>query len=151
MTAEILQEVELPHPVERVWKALTDPRELAQWFGASDIRLEKGARFRILSPPNPHWDGIRRCEVLDVEAPRRLVYSWQMTGHETHRVEWTLRPTASGTALRVRHSGFAPDWALRAMVTRGYEALLAENLPAWLRTGRAQLPPYTPTPEQTGA
>ncbi|MHB8586185.1 MAG: SRPBCC family protein [Thermoplasmatota archaeon] len=147
MAAEIRQEVELPQPVQRVWKALTDTEELRKWFATSTLRLEKGKPFRMYAAANPQWDGIWRCSVIDFAAPRRLVYSWQVGEDPPHRVEWTLTPTSVGTLLRVRHSGFAPDWALRAIVTRGIEGLLG-NLRVYLRTGEPQLKPYTPTPEQ---
>lgn len=149
MAAEIRQEVELPFPVERVWKALTDAREVSQWKSTSDIRPVKGARFRLVEKPTPQWDGVIQCEVLEVDAPSRLVYSWQLPGEGLHRVEWTLRATPKGTLLRVRHTGFAEDWFLRAMVTRGYESLLA-RLPTFLLTGRPQREAYTPTPAQQG-
>jgi hypothetical protein len=29
----------IPHPVERVWEALTDPAELRKWWGDADLEL----------------------------------------------------------------------------------------------------------------
>ena len=37
----------LPHPVERVWQALTDPAELRRWWGAADLDLTDGGRFTL--------------------------------------------------------------------------------------------------------
>lgn len=147
MAAEIRHDVELPFPIERVWKALTDTDELGRWFSTSTMKPVAGNRFRLLDPANPHWDGIRRCEVLEIVPPRRLVYSWQMGDDAPHRVEWTLVPTPSGTRLSLRHSGFAPEWPLRAMVEQGYATLLP-RLEAFLRTGQAQRAAYAPTPAQ---
>ena len=37
----------LPHPVERVWEALTDPAELRKWWGDADLDLVDGGRFAL--------------------------------------------------------------------------------------------------------
>ncbi|HWG91037.1 MAG TPA: SRPBCC domain-containing protein [Candidatus Thermoplasmatota archaeon] len=149
MAAEIRQEHELPFPIERVWRALTNASEMSQWMSMSDIKPVVGHRFRLIDRSNPHWDGVITCEVVAVEAPRRLVYTWSTAGFGPHEVEWTLQPTATGTRVRLRHSGFAPDWVMHAMVARGYETLF-QLLRAFLESGKPQREAYTPTPAQLG-
>ena len=155
MPAEIRHEVELPFPIERVWKALTDGKEMSQWFTYSEIAPVKGHRFRIIGKPQPGWDGMIRCEVLEVDPPRRIVYSWETTTNAPQRVEWTLTPSARGaaTVVRLRHSGFAgfSGWALRLMMSRGWLKHLRASLPDWLRTGAPPRPPYTPARDQLEA
>jgi uncharacterized protein YndB with AHSA1/START domain len=37
----------IPHPIERVWEALTDPAELRKWWGDADLDLVDGGRFAL--------------------------------------------------------------------------------------------------------
>jgi uncharacterized protein YndB with AHSA1/START domain len=60
------------------------------------------------------WNGVTDCEVLEVDAPRRLVYSWNASGEEAKDglksiVTWTLTPTDGGTHVRMEHAGFRPQ------------------------------------------
>lgn len=102
-------EVELAHAPEKVWRALTDPTLLAQWllpvFG---LELEPGVTFTFKREPLPGWDGVVHCRVLEVEAPRKISYTWVVGDMDTV-VAFTLSPTASGTRLSLVHSGFRPD------------------------------------------
>lgn len=36
----------LPHPIERVWAAITDPAERGQWMGATSIDAREAGRSR---------------------------------------------------------------------------------------------------------
>lgn len=102
-------EFDLPHPPQKVWRALTDPALLAQWllpvFG---FKPETGTPFAFKTQPMPGWDGVVHCRVLDVDEPRRLRYAWVVGAMDTV-VTFTLEPTASGTRLSLVHSGFKPD------------------------------------------
>jgi len=37
----------LPHAIDRVWEALTDPAELHRWWGGTDLELAEGGRFTV--------------------------------------------------------------------------------------------------------
>ena len=150
MAIEIRQEHELPFPIEKVWKALTDADELGKWAQTTDFKPEVGATYRDYDKPNEHWDGIMHGEVLEVEPCHRLVVTWNSGGDGPHRIEWTLKATPVGTLLRVRHDGFAPDWPFKAMIEDGYRELMG-RLHALLKTGEPQRMPWQPTPEQLRA
>ena len=54
------------------------------------------------------------CEVLVVEPPKRLVYSWNASGEEAKdglktTVTWTLTSVDGGTHVRMEQSGFRPQ------------------------------------------
>lgn len=101
-------EFDLPHPPEKVWRALTDPILLAQWLlPVAGLTLEPGAAFRFTAPPQPGWDGTVHCRFTEIEAPRRLRYTWVVADMDT-TVTFTLTPTASGTRLSLVQSGFQP-------------------------------------------
>ena len=108
-TESISFEFDLHHSPERVWHALTDPVLLAEWLlPVVDLRLEPEAPFTFKAQPQPGWDGAVNCRFLEIEAHRKLSYSWVVGDIDTV-VTFTLTPTASGTLLSLVQSGFKPD------------------------------------------
>jgi len=101
-------EFDLQHGPAKVWRALTDPALLAEWLlPAIDLKLEPGAAFTFKREPMPHWDGTVNCRFLEIEAQRKLSYTWGVGDMELDTVvTFTLTPTASGTRLSLVQSGF---------------------------------------------
>lgn len=113
-TRSIVMERELPHPPEKVWRALTQSALLDEWLMTNDFRPVVGHRFNFRSTPTPHWNGVTDCEVLAVEPNARLSYAWNASGDEAAKglktvVTWTLTRTGTGTLLRLEQSGFRPE------------------------------------------
>jgi uncharacterized protein YndB with AHSA1/START domain len=73
----VVHEARYPHPVERVWHALTDREELASWLMPNDFAAEPGRRFQLDAPPTFDVFG---CEVLEMEPPHRLRCRWTVAG-----------------------------------------------------------------------
>jgi uncharacterized protein YndB with AHSA1/START domain len=102
-------------PAELVWRAVTDPILIPRWTstgqGGTPEGFEPvvGNRFRFVGRPVPGWDGIVRCEVLEVlevEAPHLLRYTWQGSEGETPSVvSYQLREAAEGTEFTYLHTG----------------------------------------------
>jgi uncharacterized protein YndB with AHSA1/START domain len=108
-TESIAFEFDLQHPPEKVWRALTDPELLAQWLlPAIGFDLELGSTFRFETQPQPGWDGVVNCQILESQPPHTLSYKWTVPFLDTV-VTFTLVPTASGTRLSLVQSGFQPD------------------------------------------
>jgi uncharacterized protein YndB with AHSA1/START domain len=108
-TESISFEFELHHSPEKVWRALTDPVLLAEWLlPVIGLELEPGAEFMFKTQPYPGWDGVVNCRILEIEAQRKLSYTWTVPFLDTV-VTFTLTPTASGTRLSLVQSGFKPD------------------------------------------
>ena len=101
-------EREMPHPPEKIWRALTQGALLEQWLMKNDFLPVVGHRFSFRTTPVPNWTGVIECEVKVVEPNSRLSYSWGTLGMETV-VTWTLTPNEGGTHLRMEQSGFGPD------------------------------------------
>jgi uncharacterized protein YndB with AHSA1/START domain len=100
----------LHHAPEKVWRALTDPVLLAEWLlPVVDLKLDPGAAFTFQAPPQPGWDGAVNCRFLEIEAHRKLSYTWVVGFGIDTVVTFTLTPTASGTRLSLVQSGFRPD------------------------------------------
>jgi len=108
-TESISFEFDLPHAPEKVWRALTDPGLLAEWLlPVTELKLEPGAAFTLKTQPYPGWDGTVNCRILEIEARRKLSYTWTVPFLDTV-VTFTLTPTASGTRLSLVQSGFKAD------------------------------------------
>src|SRR5690242_9589786 len=102
-TKSIVVERMMPHPAERIWRALTVPELIEEWLMKNDFSAEKGHRFTFRATPVPGWSGVTNCQVLEIEAPHRLVYSWG-DGTESDSglktvVTWTLVPESGGTRV----------------------------------------------------
>jgi uncharacterized protein YndB with AHSA1/START domain len=107
-------EREMPHPPEKIWRALTESPLIEAWLMKNDFRPVVGHRFNFRSTPMPHWNGVVDCQVLVVEPHERLSYSWNASGDEAADgletiVTWTLTPTEGGTQVRMEQSGFRPE------------------------------------------
>lgn len=107
-TRSLVIEKEMPHPLERVWRALTQGSLMKEWLMDNDFQPVVGHRFNFRSTPAPNWNGVVDCEVLAVEPNKKLSYSWCSMGLASV-VSWTLSATARGTLLRFEQSGFGPD------------------------------------------
>ena len=108
-TESISFEFDLHHLPEKVWRALTDPALLTEWLlPVTGLQLEPGVAFTFKTQPYPGWDGTVSCRILEIEAHRKLSYTWSVPFLDTV-VTFTLTPTASGTRLSLVQSGFKQD------------------------------------------
>jgi uncharacterized protein YndB with AHSA1/START domain len=107
-TRTLVIEREMPHPQEKIWRALTEGPLIEQWLMNNDFQPQVGHQFNFRSTPVPGWNGIIDSKVLLVEPISRLSYTWASMGMESV-VAWTLTPTASGTHIRMEQSGFRMD------------------------------------------
>jgi len=110
-TESISFEFDLHHAPEKVWRALTDPVLLAEWLlPVVNLKLEPETKFTFQTQPYPGWDGTVNCRLLEIEAHRKLSYTWRVGDMEIDTVvTFTLTPTASGTHLSLVQSGFKPE------------------------------------------
>ncbi|MEU6746419.1 SRPBCC family protein [Spirillospora sp. NPDC046719] len=80
------------HPVERVWRMVGDPAELAHWFPAPKITIDPvpGGEITFSGDPNMP-DATSSGRIIDFDPPRRLAFSWG--GDELH---FDLEPLDGG-------------------------------------------------------
>ncbi len=95
----------MPHPPEKIWRALTQGPLIEEWLMKNDFQPVVGHRFSFRATPVPNWNGVIDCEVLVVEAHSRLSYTWGSMGMKSV-VAWTLTPSKGGTNVRMEQSGF---------------------------------------------
>ena len=102
-TLSVVIEREIPHPPEKIWRALTQPHLIEEWLMKNDFKPVGDYCFSFRAD----WGAVD-CVVLVVEPNERLSYTWGAYGLESV-VTWTLTPTSTGTHLRMEQSGFRPD------------------------------------------
>ncbi len=127
MKLDLLFEEFYPHPPDAVWRALTDPAALATWMMPNDFEPQVGRRFsfkREATPPNTR--GTIECEVLAIEPPARMVWSWLSTDEGApNRVEFRLEPVTGGTRLILTYTGETDPYTV-SRVTAGWPQRLAQ-------------------------
>lgn len=131
---------ELPFPRELVWRALTNPDELAVWLMKNDFAPVVGHEFTFVTDPAPGFDGIVHCKVLVVEPMQRLEMSWRGGQLDTF-LKYTLSDTPNGTLLRLQHSGFK-GWSNvipRLFLGSGWKSLIGKSLGAAISHRRQNL------------
>ena len=102
-TRTVVVEREIPHPPEKIWRALTQPHLIEEWLMKNDFKPAADHRFTLRGD----WGSVD-CRVVTVEPNKTLSYTWDAMGLESV-VTWTLTPTKTGTHLRMEQSGFRPD------------------------------------------
>lgn len=133
-TRTLVLERELPHPPDKVWRALTQGALIAEWLMPNDFQPRVGHRFTFRTKPAPGFDGVVHCEVIALDPPRRLAYTWKGGGIDTI-VTFTLEPDAGGTKLVLEHTGFrgARATMVSVILGRGWrKSILPHRLPAVL-------------------
>jgi uncharacterized protein YndB with AHSA1/START domain len=117
-TRTITTEKDFEHPVDAVWRAMTDSEWLAVWFFPNDIRPEVGHSFTIWSRPIERWDGEFQCKVVEVVPNEKLSFRWK-GGHEELKgfghymevvVTWTIAALPDGgTHFHFVQEGISTD------------------------------------------
>lgn len=101
----------LEFPVARVWKAITDPDQLALWLGPVEGRLQQGSLVGFSGAV---------VQIIECRPPARLELRWTFMG-ETNDLHLELRAVVEGTELSVEHGGlvhpaavgYGPSWEER--------------------------------------
>lgn len=121
-------------PVEEVFEAFIDPGITARfWFTKGSERLGAGKRIR--------WDwemfGLSaEVKVKTVEANRRILIEWSLSGGSSTTVEWLFDSRANNnTFVTVKESGFGgngDEVVQKAIDSQGGFAFLLSGLKAYL-------------------
>jgi len=121
----VTREVVIDASPETVWEFLSDPEKIRRWKGI-DVSFEPraGSGYRIEVVPGHTVAG----EVVELDPPRRLVYTWGWEGDEnvppgSTTVEYELVPEGAGTRLRLTHSDLPSEESV-ASHTHGWEHYL---------------------------
>jgi uncharacterized protein YndB with AHSA1/START domain len=137
----VVVEIQIAAPPERVFQALIEGNQLMQWFtdvshAAESWQLDArvGGSWRFASKEGKAGvNGVTRCkahgEILALDRPRLLVYTWIANWHDhpdrATTVRWELKPRAGGTRVRVTHSGLVEQPVARKDYDGGWIGVLA--------------------------
>jgi len=136
----IVSEIHIAAPPDRVFKALTDPAELMRWFTSPEclakfweMDARPGGRYRYATEKGTVVvNGVREFEchgeILQLDPPHLLVYSWIANWHDDKSrptvVRWELTADAAGTRVKVTHSGLAQENVARKDYSGGWPGVL---------------------------
>jgi len=143
----ILAEVFIAAPPARVFEAITDPKQLTQWWGQKGVFKVLDSNYDLRPGGKWSYDGVgpngapfhMEGEYLEVDPPRLLVQTRRadFVGEFETIVRWELEPrevhglhgsgthrVGTGTLVRVRHSGFASHLEQAKSHNTGWSASL---------------------------
>ncbi|WP_239534228.1 SRPBCC family protein [Thalassobacillus pellis] len=126
--ADVSLDFQFTSSINKVWTALTDSDILAKWIWENDFKPIVGHKFQFRAEPNKWWDGIVNCEVLVVDEPNKLSYTWESAGEST-TVTWTLTEGSDGiTNLHLEQNGFSEETKARPGAVEGAKS-------SWMKIG----------------
>lgn len=124
-TTSIERQLSIAATLETVWEFLVDPDKMTRWMGLSaTLEANVGGLY--------HCDVIpghtARGEVVEVDAPRRLVFTWGWENNDgvppgSSTIEIELTPQGEGTSLRFVHSDLPSAEAAKSH-THGWDHFL---------------------------
>ena len=141
---------EYPYPVEDVWSVFTEPRCVQQWTttgrGGRPEGFEPvpGTRFRFVGEPTMGWAGVVYCEVLAVDAPRSMRYTWKgdQDSDDVTEVAYTLESIPTGNRCAWNHTGFTGPggFAMSRLLGNVRRRMMDDGVPAVLEAYHAARP-----------
>lgn len=143
----VVVEILIAAPPARVFEAIADPKQSAQWWGKkglyrileshSDVR--KGGRWLSRGVGADGVEFQVEGEYLEVDPPRLLVHTWNPSYSKIPEtvVRWELEArevhglqhggpqrVGTGTLVRIRHSGFAGNLEQATRHGEGWKRIL---------------------------
>lgn len=128
---DIEAQVDLAHPVHRVWRALTDPGLLARWFTEVDVLT--GGRLLLHTVGLPGFHATVDARVTELRTPELVALRCD-EGDRCTRLTCTITPTAEGCRLSVGEVFDDGAWPAADRLHRqeSYHQALTGRLPAIL-------------------
>ena len=133
--SRIDRSIDIKAPVDRVWRALTEPAELSAWFRVTiDGDIQAGQTIWMTSSHSPYVGMRFEVRIVELTRPSRVVWQWHpgevdpatdYSAEPMTTVVFTLHPTAEGTRVEVAETGFD-----QLSLARRAKAL-AENNQGW--------------------
>jgi uncharacterized protein YndB with AHSA1/START domain len=153
----VVAEVFIAAPPDRVFDALTDPRQMTQWWGEkglyrlteNKVDLRVGGKWSTAGVGADGKEFSVDGEYLEIDRPRVLLYTWNPSFY--HVVKTTVRceleprdvhglqsrgpqRVGTGTLLKIRQEGFAGNLEAAQGHSRGWTRVLGW-LQAFVETG----------------
>jgi uncharacterized protein YndB with AHSA1/START domain len=143
----VVAEIFIAAPPARVFEAISNPKQTAQWWGqkgmyrltAAQADLRPGGKWSTRGTGEDGTEFTVEGEYLEIDPPRLLVHTWRASygGMQKTVVRWELEPrdvhglqhsgparVGTGTVVRIRHSGFAGNVASAQGHGEGWKRVL---------------------------
>ncbi|MEO8769235.1 MAG: SRPBCC domain-containing protein [Ferruginibacter sp.] len=94
-------------PIAKVWKAITDKRQMKQWyFDLSAFKPEIGFEFQFIGKGKEGETYLHLCRITEVVFEKKISYSWRYDGYEgISFVTFELFTEGENTKLVLTHVG----------------------------------------------
>jgi uncharacterized protein YndB with AHSA1/START domain/DNA-binding transcriptional ArsR family regulator len=130
-------EVYIAATPEQVWRALTESEFTTRYYYGNTVESD----WQPGSPMvyrNPDGTESITCEVIEADAPRRLVHTFHFPGTDESpsRCTWTIEPRGEASLLTLVHDEFDGETSTYRSVAHGWVPVLS-GLKTLLETGKA--------------
>lgn len=118
-------EVAVAAPVDRVWKAWTDPEQLVRWLAnAANVQVQVGGPYELFwEPDRPERNSTQGCQITAMHECEWISFTWK--GPEPYADLMNSEPLPTSvkvllramgpaqTIVRLEHAGWGdgPRWA----------------------------------------
>lgn len=121
------------HSISKIWTALTTKEALSEWLmETTNFNTKLGQQFQFKTKPQGGFDGIIHCEILAIEPPNIISYSWQSNDMKSPTiVTWNLTQlSANETVVKLSHNGFegVSGWITKQILNFGWKKILSKKL-----------------------
>ena len=126
---------------QRIWRALTSAEFTRQYFHTTNVASTWKVGDRV---EFTYDDGtlVVEGELLEVDEPRRLVYSWHVlynpeaSTERPSRVSYDIEPLGNVCRLRITHDDFDRESVVYPEISQGWSAIIC-SMKSLLETGEA--------------
>jgi uncharacterized protein YndB with AHSA1/START domain/DNA-binding transcriptional ArsR family regulator len=122
---------------EEVWRALTDSELTKQYYYENTVESD-WMPGSPMTYRNPDGSVAIACEIVEADAPRRLVHTFFFPGTDESpsRCTWSIEPRGDATLLTLTHDEFDGETSTYRSVAHGWVPVLS-GLKTLLETGKA--------------
>ena len=135
-TLSVVVEREIPHPPEKIWRALTQPHLIEEWLMKTDFKPVVDHRFNLRAD----WGAVD-CQVLAVEPNKALSYTWNVTRDDMAGlksvVTWTSHANEHGDPPA--HGAVGLPVGSAAVLPGRQGRMAAVSLQIWSRSWRGSI------------
>jgi len=138
----IIIEQKISAPIDRVWKAITDNKEMEHWyFEIDEFKPEVGYIFTFYAGGEEE-KYLHVCKILEIVPKVTLSYSWRYEDFDGYSVvTFELFNEGNKTRVKLIHEGTEsfpqdrPDFS-RASFTQGWKEIIGIYLKEYVETNR---------------
>ncbi|REC80022.1 SRPBCC domain-containing protein [Chryseobacterium elymi] len=139
MNTPITVQYKINVPAEKVWKALTDKKEMKFWyFDIQDFTLEAGKEFNFYES-GEEKKYHHQCRILEIIPNKKLIHTWSYPelSDAVTTVAWDLQKEDIGTLVTLTHDhvegfdGLGENFS-RKSFTEGWNGIIGKNMKEYL-------------------